>query len=325
MLWAMLSLTGPVQAEPPLDIATTPLVNSGPDIIKPNMLYVLDDSGSMGWDFMPDWTYPYSFSHPGESFHNDSSYNAVAYNPAVRYDPPAYYTLAGAIDTTTYPTQDGTSVARGGDGSATANWKRVKHNAYSGSGTNNLETGGVTYKGVEAPNPQYTVTIANEFCTKTDLRECVSSPIPTNSHPYSARIRWCTTANAANTATTPTTATAGVCQGTRANNFIHMRLPKPIPTANTYVSTISLSYPGNSPNIMTVTVNGQTITSGQTIQNNNPSTLASDLANKINACEFAIVGTCTIQGYSAVRNNNTVTLYAPSPRDLSTSRMPSSA
>ncbi len=92
MLLAMISLPALVQAEDPLDIATTPLSNSGPSIIKPNMLYVLDDSGSMGWDFMPDWTFPGFSSHPGVTFHNDASYNAVAYNPAVRYDPPAFYT-----------------------------------------------------------------------------------------------------------------------------------------------------------------------------------------------------------------------------------------
>lgn len=312
MLLAMLSLTGPVQAEPPLDIATTPLANSGPTIIKPNMLYVLDDSGSMGWDFMPDWTSPGFTSHPGESFHNDSSYNAVTYNPAVRYDPPAYYTSAGAIETTTYPTQDGTSVARGGDGSATANWKRVKHNAYSGTGTNDLETGGVTYKGVEASNPQYTVSIANEFCTKTDLRECVSSLIPTNSHPYPARIRWCSSAAvAANTALPADNA----CQSVRTGAFINMRVPiiPGTPPAARSEATITFTNAWNTPSIDRIFINGQQIMSWSTWSNytNNENTIASKVETRIDQCTNSAIWNCTVSGYKATANGNVVTIYAP--------------
>jgi len=40
------------------DISTTPLstysITSAKDI-KPNVMFVLDDSGSMDWDYMPDW------------------------------------------------------------------------------------------------------------------------------------------------------------------------------------------------------------------------------------------------------------------------------
>jgi len=37
------------------DIATAPLVTSAQSTVKPNLLYIMDDSGSMNWDFMPDW------------------------------------------------------------------------------------------------------------------------------------------------------------------------------------------------------------------------------------------------------------------------------
>ena len=36
------------------DISQTPLVVASPNAVKPNLLFVLDDSGSMGFDFMPD-------------------------------------------------------------------------------------------------------------------------------------------------------------------------------------------------------------------------------------------------------------------------------
>ncbi|PPC79547.1 MAG: hypothetical protein CTY38_12930, partial [Methylotenera sp.] len=39
----------------PLDLATVPLANSPTITIQPNLLFILDDSGSMSWDYMPDW------------------------------------------------------------------------------------------------------------------------------------------------------------------------------------------------------------------------------------------------------------------------------
>ncbi|WP_271010388.1 pilus assembly protein [Paucibacter sp. B51] len=36
------------------DISSTPLVVASPNAVQPNLMFVLDDSGSMGFDFMPD-------------------------------------------------------------------------------------------------------------------------------------------------------------------------------------------------------------------------------------------------------------------------------
>lgn len=38
----------------PIDLATTPLITGGTSGVKPNLLFVLDDSGSMNWDYLPD-------------------------------------------------------------------------------------------------------------------------------------------------------------------------------------------------------------------------------------------------------------------------------
>ncbi|MBK9605475.1 MAG: hypothetical protein IPO58_03265 [Betaproteobacteria bacterium] len=49
------------------DITTVPLETyaapSSTDV-KPNVLFVLDDSGSMDWDFMPDWACVDQYLHP---------------------------------------------------------------------------------------------------------------------------------------------------------------------------------------------------------------------------------------------------------------------
>ena len=44
----------PAQSAPPLAIATDPL-GSSTTSINPNVMLILDDSGSMGWDFLPDY------------------------------------------------------------------------------------------------------------------------------------------------------------------------------------------------------------------------------------------------------------------------------
>ena len=38
-----------------VDISSVPLTNATASVVKPNLMFILDDSGSMDWDFMPDW------------------------------------------------------------------------------------------------------------------------------------------------------------------------------------------------------------------------------------------------------------------------------
>lgn len=321
MLVVMLASPIMSQAALPLDLATVPLTTTTVDKVKPNMLFVLDDSISMSFEYLPSWTVDTFYgggdnpNHHGATYHNDASYNALAYDPAVTYRPPAYFDAAGQ-NTTRYPSQDGTSTGKGANGGSVGNpnWRAVKNNAYDDTkGTNNLESGGPIFQGNEAANPQYTVTIADEYCSGPDLRTCIPQSNPSTDYPYAANIRWCTSAVLADADTTPTSATAGFCQGTRANNFTHMRLPKQVATPNTYIGTVTFSNPYNSPSVLSVVVDGQTITSGSTNTSNNSGALASDLVNRISNCTNAITGTCTIAGYSAIRNGNTVTIYAPNP------------
>lgn len=55
-LLALLAL--PVAAPAaPTDLASGPLITPGASPVKPNLMFILDDSGSMRWDFLPDWAY----------------------------------------------------------------------------------------------------------------------------------------------------------------------------------------------------------------------------------------------------------------------------
>jgi len=53
----LLSLPSLALAMVPLDLASGPLITPGASPVKPNLMFTLDDSGSMRWDFLPDWAY----------------------------------------------------------------------------------------------------------------------------------------------------------------------------------------------------------------------------------------------------------------------------
>src|ERR1017187_5897159 len=66
------------------DLANVPLFTSSATSVKSNILFILDNSGSMGWDYLPD-------DVPGSNG-NKSSYgslaaqcNGVQYNSAINY------------------------------------------------------------------------------------------------------------------------------------------------------------------------------------------------------------------------------------------------
>ena len=118
ILVAALALTMSVQAAV-TDLATLPLSTyyapSSVDV-KPNILFVLDDSGSMQWDAMPDQAYWYDtgWSPSPSRFRPDnylfasnndmppymrynSAFNGLAYNPDIRYQPPIMYNADGSL------------------------------------------------------------------------------------------------------------------------------------------------------------------------------------------------------------------------------------
>jgi len=70
-------------------LAATVTVDQAPLIIQrslpPNVTLMLDDSGSMAWDYMPDWGYLSDNSNDGA---RNASINGTYYNPSVTYSPP---------------------------------------------------------------------------------------------------------------------------------------------------------------------------------------------------------------------------------------------
>lgn len=97
-------------------LAATVPVDQQPLIIQkplpPNIVLMLDDSGSMAWDVMPDWEYLNSTTADALV---SSDVNGVYYNPTETYNPPP------KADGTAYPNADfANALVDGFDSSSTA-------------------------------------------------------------------------------------------------------------------------------------------------------------------------------------------------------------
>lgn len=94
------------------DLASEPLITPGTSSVKPNMYFIIDNSGSMDWEYLPDWvddsTYckdsngkvysqggldcygSYGTQRGLPPFHN-SDFNNIYYNPTTTYTVPKNY------------------------------------------------------------------------------------------------------------------------------------------------------------------------------------------------------------------------------------------
>ena len=92
------SLAFSVNATSATDLGTAPLVSATTGDVLPNLMYILDNSGSMGWDYMPDYvndsnkckatsgTFSASCAF-GDPAYNTSEFNSIYYNPTITYTP----------------------------------------------------------------------------------------------------------------------------------------------------------------------------------------------------------------------------------------------
>lgn len=86
----VLCLLAPLAHAVQTDLATVPLITSAPQTVLPNLLYVLDDSGSMSWTHMPDDADNFGQTGGGTAKYGyrSAQCNGVYYNPAITYTPP---------------------------------------------------------------------------------------------------------------------------------------------------------------------------------------------------------------------------------------------
>jgi type IV pilus assembly protein PilY1 len=211
-------------------IAQLPLLNiKGTNAVKPNLMLVYDNSGSMGFEFTPDVigynptvakngvcraSLLLSTSQrtcvAGDPPFSSGDLNKQYYNPGIRYLPPVG--------------PDGTPYVLATYGNASP-WDKVRNDGFDGgTATTNLVTGfkdikwcdstagsaicftnNVTYsypndvyknpKDIYGAPYYYNINVA-EFCTDATLTACTTTLVgaaPPADYPVPARVRWCTT------------------------------------------------------------------------------------------------------------------------------------
>ena len=285
---AGLALPAPALAQ--VELATSPLATSTTTVVKPNLMFVLDDSGSMDWDYLPDTAKNFA----GNYGYNTAQCNGNYYNPAVTYDPP--------ID------------SRGNPLNATATTFTAAYNdGYAtGAGTTNLSTGftggsGSGASGISLPaGPAFYYTYTgsqtsnaakNYYNTSsTFYLECNSAIGSTPGSGVFTKNRLATVPTttitilgaAAGGASLTVTGVSGSSRGEVDNLAVNLSPAKEIMAARAKNSSSS----------------------------NTNAALAAKIAAQINACTLAITGNCQVAGYSAVVGGaglNVVTISGPAP------------
>jgi type IV pilus assembly protein PilY1 len=253
-------------------LANKPLVDSTTSDVLPNLMFLLDNSGSMSQDYTPDWA-----NSGNQTLRYNSAYNTQFYNPNISYTPAVDYV--------------GNSL-----GSQTT-WTSVKNDAFYPYNSS-LTSGTANLVG----NASYYAFVAGEYCTAQDLSNCVASTVPTGAYTFAAHLRWCnSSANAG--LILPAVPAASTCQAVRKTGFTNLRTPS---------ATATVTFSGTtSTTVTSIQVNGQEILATSTAASTSASTVASRVVAQINACTNAPSGNCTLVGYSATSTSGMVTINSP--------------
>lgn len=258
------SLTPQIAFSNSLALATVPLATATTTTVKPNLLFVIDNSGSMDWDHMPDdasdggSSVTFQYGYYGV---RSSQCNEVYYDPAITYTPPIK-----ADGSTSYSNASFTSAWVDGynTGSGTVNLNSnftANQSGLSGPGSDSAQAAYYyTYSG-----SQTTPELKNyNSTTNTFYNECHSAQ---NTSPGQ-------------------------------NTFTKIVLTSPPPATTTAKLTLSCSS-CNSTAVSSIKVDGVELMSGTSSSTTTTGTAATSIAGKITLNGFsasASGSTVTITG-----------------------------
>ena len=258
-----------------LDLATMPLQTSGSSDVLPNLMFVLDNSGSMGWNYTPDW----ATNDPDNSSYDTSdwlfsnaAYNTQFYNPDVIYTPPLDYRGVSYANQTSYTA--------------------------SSSRADTLY--GTVYRGTSA---YYYAFVPGEYCTTPNLTSCIISKTASGDYKYPASIRWCNSSAAAGRRSLNA---SDRCQAIRndvtsvndSNTYKYLREPRA-----TYRLTLDRN--SGTVTVSSIKINNIELLAAATSATSS-NTLASNVASQL--CTTAISGNCLLAGTTVSRSSNVLTI-----------------
>ncbi len=187
-------------------LANKPLTDSTTSDVLPNLMFILDNSGSMASDCTPDWACSSSISYQIQN----AEYNTQYYNPTINYV--SNYLQAPIANVIT--------------GNQLSPWTSVRNDAYYVQDKNSSNL---------VNNSKYYAYIPGEYCKAEDLTDCITSNSPTASYPYPATLRWCNSA----TESVNTIPVLGACRAIRAQTYTNIRTPSSVVTLTFATNTSS--------------------------------------------------------------------------------------
>ena len=294
------------------DLATTPL--NPPASVLPNVMFVLDDSGSMAWDYMPDTV----SSFLGKYGYVSSQCNGVYYNPRTTYTPPI------KADGSSYSNSSFTAAPIDGYGITTSSTLDLSANFAPGQYTDTTPTttGGssayyYTYSGSQTSAKQ-----KDYYNTSSTFYQECNSAAPTGA---TATI---TVQDCSGSSSGGGMMGGGMGMILREKDYKFLARGESGEMLTVDGGEMSMgegsrqftmmmsggggSCSNNSTSVTYIKVNGLEIMSGSSTSSATATTVATNIAAKINACTSGMSGNCQIAGYRATVSGSTVYLYAPS-------------
>lgn len=295
------------------DLTSTPLITSTTATlpILPNVFLMMDDSGSMGWDYMPDNAG--NFNSPAYGGASNQC-NGVYYDPGITYTSPAVPTpLSGAVTTSgsaiinysttasySYPPQVGQVISGSGIPSgATITSIQSATQATLNINATATNTGMMLY--INYPNSSFTSAWTNGYNTGGGTVNLSTSFVPAGGGTAAPAYyyRYVGTQTSASQKDYYNTSSTFYTECNTSSN------------TNPYISTITVSG-SSATTISSITVNGVQILPATTASSTSSSTVAANIAAGINACNAGITGSCGAAGYSATISGSVVTIWPPS-------------
>ncbi len=232
-------------------IAQVPLLNiSGTGSVKPNLMLLFDNSGSMNWQYTPDYIVDNlcrtgaalsngtTSCQPGHPPFMSADFNKQYYNPRIRYQAPIKWDSSYYADMTAANTKDWTAVPSDGYGKLNIDLYEAADTAIdlttefpdltwcrSRQSTDcQVNTGygypDATYnyaRSISGAPYYYNINIG-EYCKDDKLTDCKAVNVganPPTGYTVPARVRWCTT-------TSLTT-----CRAKRAGTYVYPKFSTP--------------------------------------------------------------------------------------------------
>ncbi|MGZ5199599.1 MAG: PilC/PilY family type IV pilus protein [Telluria sp.] len=299
-------------------IAQLPLLNiNGTGSVKPNLMLLYDNSGSMAWNFTPDYIDDTKSCRSratlaggtkgcavGDAPFNSADFNRQYYDPRVTYAPPVKSDGSSYASMTSANTTAWTKVSTDG---FNVNTRDLRNNSATLTnlvtgfpdqkwcdGNGNCRTNTSTYSYPDdtfysssniSGNPYYYTIKVAEYCTDSTMTNCkvtnVGAPAPAG-YPVAAKVRWCTDRALTN------------CQAKYVGSYVYPRFSDPNRSPDWYG---------------TVTINSSVSTKPMSISSVSVVTPSGTYAIT-NGAVSAATGTDTTSKQATVANNLALSIIA---------------